>query len=82
MSSLERFSFECQKIGFASTTLHEKLVLRQLRYMIELENFPPLHPVREKPIVARLHAFSRAFRQLHEILVLIGSLDCVSSLIE
>ena len=46
---------------------------------IELKKFAPLHPVRVKPkqIVARSHAFSRAFRQLYEILVLIGSLDCL-----
>ena len=33
-----------------------------------------------KPIVTRFHAFSRAVRQLHDLRVLIGSLDCLCPL--
>ena len=57
---LERFSFECRKvIGFAITTLRDWL-----------KRFAPLFiqsEVKQKPIVARSHAFSCALRQLHVI---------------
>ena len=58
--ALERFSFECQKvIGFALSAPHDWL-----------KKFTPLfHPIKVqlKPIVTRLHAFSRALHQLPAI---------------
>ena len=65
--TLERFSFECQKVaGFALSTLHDWL-----------KRFAPLFhlirsQVKPEPIVTRSHAFSRALRQLH---VISSSLD-------
>ena len=55
LNSLERFSFECQRvIGFALSTSHDWLK-RFAPFFIQSE-------VQPKPIVTRSHALSRALR--------------------
>ena len=57
---IERFSFECRKvIGFAITTLRD--------WLKDSRHFFIQSEVKQKPIVTRSHAFSRALRQLHVI---------------
>ena len=59
-SNIDWFSFECcEVIGFALTTLHDWLK-KLAPIFIQSE-------VKLKPIMTRLHAFSRASLQLHVI---------------
>ena len=59
------------------------MVLHLLQWTTGLQNsrhFVIQSEVKQKPVVATSHSFSRALRQLHENRVLIGSLYCLCPL--
>ena len=58
--------------------LNVQLVLHLLRYTIGLKKLAPFliqSEVKPKPIVTRLHAFSRALCQLHKVIITPSSFD-------